>query len=159
MKTCWEHREGFGSEHCERCAEAYDSEVSGCPRCGAMVSNGAYFKRTSPHFKGTCKAPVLWPMPASFVERKTMKPRSYDCLTGFMASSNDYIAYGPELHSIRVLHARPSPVVVTAEEENRFNRCIDSMQAITKEQQDKLRLARLLEEQNELYRQIARKAA
>ena len=156
MKTCYTHNSSGlpAGESCNQCREVYDSAVSPCSRCGAMVSNGAFFKRSSPHFKGTCKAPVLWPIPASFLERKTMKPRSYDCLTAFMASSNlaeesNKHVFARKVSHVSYMHGqKPAPAVIA--EQSEPEPIVDPLAE---------RLAQLLEEQNELLRTIARKAA
>jgi hypothetical protein len=99
---------------------------------------------------------VLWPIPASFFERRTMKPRSYDCLTAFMASSNELVALGQCRVPMAVSYMHGQKPVVIDESS-------DTVRHVEPEEFERIaqqvRLCALLAEQNELYRLIARKAA
>lgn len=78
MKTathCWKHPEGYQGEDCESCAKAFDQSTSLCSHCGREVTNAAFFKKTSPHFNGTCRPEPLFPL--SVQERTVDKPVRY----------------------------------------------------------------------------------
>jgi len=87
MKRCSTHYIEPATEFCQSCLDEFNSEVSICGGCGQDVSNGAYFKKSSPHFKGTCRKPFS--IPKSFFESRTMRPRNdkRDILAEYLASS------------------------------------------------------------------------
>jgi len=62
-------------ESCEDCAKIFDSLSSICSHCGEEVTNGAFFKKTSPHFKLTCKAAKAYP--ALIPEQSWKRPLPY----------------------------------------------------------------------------------
>jgi hypothetical protein len=161
---------------CDYCRKSWENEKSYCSHCWQLVSNAAFFgkKGKSKHLDGTCSERAE--MPASFVARKSTAARSVDPLSSYWASSKDaaenqakYEASCAEAKSrqrlsrefhkqrkeklIRATQA-PSPVVVVE--------TVDvKPEPIQAPVVDPLaeRLAKLLEEQNELLRQLAKKAA
>ena len=59
------------------CSDCWHKQSSLCPRCSAVVTNAAYFKKTSPHFKGTCKPSRIWDATYEF-ELKHRRPQHPD---------------------------------------------------------------------------------
>ena len=88
-ETCSDHHQTPATEHCQRCADIFNAQTSVCSGCGETVSNGQYFKKSSPHFKGTCKK--RFEIPKSFFESRTMRPRGdkRNILAEYSASSKD----------------------------------------------------------------------
>ena len=60
---CWTHstKRLESGESCEACRRAYDNAASLCAHCGRMVTNGAFFKKTSPHLNLTCRPEKAFP--------------------------------------------------------------------------------------------------
>jgi len=66
----------------------FENHASYCGHCWRVISNKVYFgiRGNSTHITGKCKE-RQHEIPKAYFERRTDKPRSYDVLTAYWASS------------------------------------------------------------------------
>lgn len=153
MAYCITHQttERKSGESCEECRKAFESDVHVCPHCWKPVSNSAYFGKRgkSIHLDGKC-AEKQTSIPASYLARKSTAARSVDPTPGYWASSIAAIENQQAYDRARVkavyLHKedKPNPVVIPIQSEP-----VPVSDPLAE------RLAKLLEEQNELLRRLA----
>lgn len=171
MAYCITHQttERKSGESCEECRKAFESDVHVCPHCWKPVSNSAYFGKRgkSIHLDGKC-AEKQTSIPASYLARKSTAARSVDPTPGYWASSIAAIENQQAYASRRVWskvtanvclpkderekiesratqgEAEPSPIVIPIQSEP-----VPVSDPLAE------RLAKLLEEQNELLRRLA----
>lgn len=153
MTRCQKHMtDGLNGESCEDCEKAFEFSSSYCPHCWKVVSNSVYFGKRgkSIHLDGRCSEKQT-SIPASFFARKCTAARSVDPISGYWRSSEEAMDCNKAIFARKVskavyLHKEDEPSLVVVPIQSESIPIIDPLAE---------RLAKLLEEQNDLLKKLA----